>query len=116
MPPSHKAEQVRALVVAGVEKSETLGDQVEALCVKMNTLLDKATLKGKTADAIRASREVRGCLELAARLTNQLQQANIVNVFHAPVWLTVQGNVIAALEPYPEARGAVLRALEGLPS
>ncbi len=35
-------------------------------------------------------------------------------VFFTPQWVAVQGAILRALEPFPEARAAVLAALEGI--
>ena len=35
-------------------------------------------------------------------------------VFFTPQWVTVQGAILRALEPFPDARAAVLAALEGV--
>ena len=63
-------------------------------------------------------REARGCLELLAKLTGELQQEGSINVLIAPEWLALRGALLAALAPYAEARTAVaaaLLALEGSP-
>jgi hypothetical protein len=57
--------------------------------------------------------EARADLELLAKLIGQLDERPQVNVLISP---TVQTAIIAALEPYPEARLAVANALEGLQS
>jgi hypothetical protein len=36
-----------------------------------------------------------------------------VNVLISPEWLELRAVIVTALEPHPEARGAVLGALEG---
>jgi hypothetical protein len=37
----------------------------------------------------------------------------VVNLNVSPEWLELRGVIVGALEPYSEARGAVLSALEG---
>ncbi len=115
-PVAEQVEQIKALVVVAEEKAHTLNDKASALMMKMERLLDTALAKNRTADAVRAAREMRQCVELLGRMAGQIEAASVVNVFVGPVWMTVQTRLIAALEPYPEARGAVLHALEGLPA
>jgi hypothetical protein len=54
-------------------------------------------------------------IELQAKLLGELQDGQTVNVLVAPEWHEVRAVVIGALGPYPEARLAVAKALEGMP-
>jgi hypothetical protein len=56
--------------------------------------------------------EARADLELLAKLIGQLDERPQVNLVVSPEWLELRAVIVAALEPYSEARGAVLRALE----
>lgn len=60
-----------------------------------------------------AIRECRGNLELLGRVTKELESAPTVNLTLNPEWLELRAVVVAALAPYPDARGSVLRALGG---
>jgi hypothetical protein len=63
----------------------------------------------------RAARTIGGVLELLGRVTGELRDRQIdVNVLVAsPEWASTRSRIVDALEPYPEAREAVLRALAG---
>jgi hypothetical protein len=56
--------------------------------------------------------EARADLELLAKLIGQLDERPQVNLVVSPEWLELRAVIVTALEPYSEARGAVLRALE----
>jgi hypothetical protein len=58
-----------------------------------------------------AIREARGNLELLAKLLGELDERP-VNVLLSPEWLNLRTVIVTALEPHPEARGAVLEAIE----
>jgi hypothetical protein len=57
--------------------------------------------------------EARTDLELLAKLIGQLDERPVVNLLVSPEWLELRAVIVAALEPHPDARGAVLKALEG---
>ena len=66
---------------------------------------------------LKAAKRLEAELQLVARLLGQLpgpaeQNGTTVNVLIAsPEWLTTRAAILAALEPYPEAREAVARAV-----
>ena len=66
-----------------------------------------------------AIREARGNLELLGKLTGELRERgiqpapqNTVNVLvTSPEWLKIRNVIARALQPFPEARAAVVEAL-----
>lgn len=104
-------EAVVQAIAASVPEEATPHERVELLMEKAQSLLEGAERKKDYASAIRAVRELRGCIELLAKLTGEIDSSTTVNIFAGPTWITVQTAIISALEPYPEARLAVLRAL-----
>lgn len=60
-----------------------------------------------------AWRDPGGNLELLAKLLSELDDRPQVKLLVSPEWLELRAVIVAALEPYSEARGAVLRAIEG---
>ena len=85
-------------------------DRLEALFVKAESLMAGAEKKRDYGTAIKALREMRGCVELMLKVAGEIDQTT-VNVFAGPAWLTMQTGIVAALDPYPEARAAVLLVL-----
>ena len=62
-----------------------------------------------------AIREARSNLELLAKLSANWTSAPVVNLDVSPEWLELRAVMVGALEPYSgHARGAVLRALDGV--
>jgi hypothetical protein len=57
--------------------------------------------------------EARADLELLAKLIGQLDERPVVNLSISPEWLEMRAAIVVALEPYSEARDAVLRAIAG---
>ncbi len=80
----HKAEHLPAAMAqakqaAVVAHGESLVDQVRALRERAMTLLDKAEQASKLRDACSAIREARGCLELEARMSGELNPSHTTN-------------------------------------
>lgn len=101
--------QARAAEV--VARADGLLAQVQQLQAKALDLLRKAEASGDYRTALLAIREARGCLELLAELTKQLDRRPTMNILLAPEWLAVRSVLLAALHPYPEARAAVASRL-----
>jgi 3-dehydroquinate synthase class II len=55
-------------------------------------------------------------LELLAKLLGEISDAPQINLTLNPEWLELRAVIVGALEPYSDARGAVLRAIEGAPN
>ena len=60
-----------------------------------------------------AIREARGNLELVGRVTKELDERPTLNLWLSPEWLELRTTIVGALAPHPEARRAVLGAIEG---
>jgi len=96
-----------------VAHADDLLAQVRDLQVRTMAILDKAeSSRGGLRTALQAIREARGNLELLARLLGELQEAQTINVLVAPEWLSLRTVILQAVEPYPEARVAIVRALD----
>ncbi len=115
----HKAAHLPSTLTMAHEAAEAsradeLLAEVEGLRAKAYNLLLAAEAKADLKTALLGVRETRGCLELLGKLLGKLQQegAVSVNIITAPAWLELRGIILTALAPYPEARAAVVRALE----
>jgi hypothetical protein len=85
-----------------------------ALHAKAMDLLSQAEAAKDLRTALMAVREAARCVELQGRLMGQIKEERTLNVFLNPQWLTVQAAVLTSLEAFPEARAAVVSALEGI--
>lgn len=61
------------------------------------------------------SREARGYLELLGRALDRIRDSPPVNVtvIDSPAWVELRTVIIQALDPYPEAKEAVVHAIRG---
>ena len=114
----HKANHLpltlaKATEAAEAARADDLLAQVMDLQERTLQALEKAEKTGRLPVVLKAVREARENLKLLAQLTGELQeQQTTVNVLVAsPEWLRTRRLLMEALEPYPEARAAVARAL-----
>lgn len=88
--------------------------QTDALLRKVEAILDKALEDGKSTTALAAIREARGILELRGKVTGELREAPTVsiNLIGSHEWQALAPAVLRALSPFPDARSAVVAALD----
>ena len=86
--------------------------RVEDLHRRTLAVLEAAEETGELRTALAAIREARGNLELVGRITKELDERPVTNVLISPEWIELRAVIVAALEPYPDAKGAIVRALE----
>jgi hypothetical protein len=106
------AKLVMAEKAAEVAEADSLLDQVKDLQGRAYSILDKAEEAGELKTALSAIREARGNLELLAKLLGELDERPVVNLNVSPEWLELRAVIVTALEPHPDALGAVVGALE----
>ncbi|ALD13129.1 hypothetical protein [Clavibacter capsici] len=116
----HRDSHLSPSLKAVAAKRETAGavkaiDRVEDLYTRASGILEAATADGQAGVSLAAVRELRGLVELLAKLTGELDerpQVQILNVSTSPEWGEIRGRLLGALTPYPDAAAAVARALQ----
>ena len=103
---AHEAQQISS--------ADDLLGQVQALHGKAMAILNTAEKSGDLRTALGAIREARGNLELLARLLGELKEGPTVNILVSPAWISLRTVILAALEPYPEARLSLSQVLKGV--
>ena len=107
------AELIMAEKAAEVAQADDLLEQVRGLQARTLAILEAAEETRQHRTALSAIREARSNLELLAKLLGELDDRPQLNVLISAEWLELRAVIVSALGPYSEARGAVLRALEG---
>ncbi len=102
-----KAKEAEEVAHADDLLADVRGLQERALAI-----LDRAEEAGELRTALTAIREARGNLELLAKLLGELDERPVVNLNVSPEWLELRAVIVGALEPHPQALGAVVGALE----
>jgi|SRR5215218_6268201 len=95
-------------------KADTLLDRVEALHGRIEAFLDRMEETENYGAILGAFRELRANLELIGGVTKQLDRTPTLNLHLNPEWLEIRTAIVLALDPHPEARESVLRALDGV--
>jgi hypothetical protein len=113
----HKANHLPASLVMAqaaeeVAQADSLLEQVRGLQSRAYGILDKAEEAGELRTALGAIREARGSLELLAKLLGELDERPVFNLHLNAEWIEVRTAIVQALGPHPQARDAVLTALE----
>lgn len=113
-----KAENQEAIrrsdeLLATANKSTSdLLEQVRQLQQNAYGILEKALAADQKGLALQAIRESRENLRLSGELLGELdKRPQIGIVIASPEWQATRTKVLIALEPFPEARAAVARAL-----
>ena len=103
--------------IAMPEQERQTGDvmrRISDLDQRVDEIYQKAALGNDSKLALRALKELRGILELYSRLTGELQSGVTHNTLVvSPEWLATRAVMLKALQPYPEARKALVEALGG---
>lgn len=111
----HKDRMVARMATApnsGDTSADELLDRLRALQAEAEGVLAKAKRAGNYRDALGAIRESRAIVELLAKMHGELQVGTIVNITVSTQWIQLRADLMSALNPFPEARVAVLHALE----
>jgi hypothetical protein len=94
-------------------RADTLLDRIEALQSRTLAILEATEEEGEHRTALAAIREARSNLELIGEVTKELNRAPTLNLSLHPEYVEARTLIVQALGPYPEAREAVVKALEG---
>ena len=96
--------------VESAQGNQTLAE-VRELKVTALDILEKAQSAGDLKTALLGIREARSCLELCMKAEGQIKDGPQITIVSNPEWIELRTLVINALEPYPEAREAVVYAI-----
>ena len=119
----HKQEHLPGHLVKAHEE-ESIGQaidvvrQLKAINAACLEILQSSRADKTHAISLKAVDRIQKQIELQARLIGELQDGGgpTVNVLVAPEWHQVRVNVLQALSPFPEARSAVGKVLNEVPS
>jgi hypothetical protein len=94
------------------DDAKDLAGELARVKEDVHRLKTKAEEEGDLRTALLGCDKALKALELQAKVEQLIQATPTVNVLLSPEWLELRAVIVAALEPYSDARGAVLRALE----
>ena len=102
----------RAHEAVEVAEADRLLATVRDLMQAAITTITQAEIDGDLRTKLAAIREARETAKLLLEVHGELQTAPTINLVVAPEWVEVRTVVLQALGPYPQARLAVVGALE----
>ena len=91
---------------------DLLLQRIESLYKQALEIMEAAKGTGKYTPAIGALREARMNLELTGKLIGELKTGTTINLNYNQEFIQVRTLIVDALQPHPEARQAVLAALD----
>ena len=112
-----KSKDLKALAdeieSADIHKGDTYLQLVIGLQKKALDALAMQDPAGDPKSWAMISREARGYVELMGKALDRIRDAPQVqiNVINSPVWIETRTQILMALEPFPQAREAVVHAL-----
>jgi len=104
---------LKAREVEEVALADDLLEQVRNLQTHALDILERAENARDLRTALAAISQARRNLELLGKLAGELDEAPVVNLNVSPEWMELRTLIVGALDAHPQARGAVLSALEG---
>ena len=111
---------VKAAEAVEVSHADTLLDKVKGYIADAEAIMAGANTEDDKRLALQALDRAMNGVTLLAKLSGEIDERGHVNVLIAsPEWMQVQGAILSALAPFPEATAAVRAALrpaaEGAP-
>ncbi len=115
----HKADHLPAAVVKAVAVKEEINagkllERLTALYLETASILREARTAGTKDNqlALKAIARAEKQLSLYGQLLAELNAGPTVDITLAPEWQRLRMAIVLALEPYPEARAAILEAIK----
>ncbi len=104
---------VKEGMAARLENAASFFDQLKEVRNKAASLLDKAEVAEDLKAAGIFLKELRGQIRLWAELEGRLAAQPQITIINNPQWIELRTVIIQALDPYPEAKEAVVLAIRG---
>jgi DNA-binding transcriptional ArsR family regulator len=101
----------QALSEYATSKGIKVLDRLGATLERLDGFLDKAEEKEDAREFVTVAAELRKELELIAKLQGELAQEGTTGILVNAEYLEARTLIVRALDPYPEAREAVVAAL-----
>ena len=92
-------------------RADSLLDRVEGLHSRTLAILAATEQTQDHRVALAAIREARGNLELIGEVTKELDRTPTLNLHLNAEWIELRTVIVGALDPHPDARDAVVRAI-----
>ena len=109
---NHHIRDVTAIPTsAEIATSEDIYKEIEKWHDEAKDLQKTAKNNGDIKTALLGLDKALRCLELMAKIHGQIPTGPQITIINNPEWIELRTVIIGALEPYPDAREAVVRAI-----
>jgi hypothetical protein len=109
------ATLARAREALEITRGDALLDQVKTVLAKTWVVLAHVEAEHDHEKTLKALAGLDARLTLLAKMMGELRDQSVTNILVIPEWQQLRTRVLAALVPYPDARAAVVAALEAVP-
>jgi hypothetical protein len=97
-----------------IANGESIFDQLKELREKTTGILDRAEEKGQNSLMLGAIRELRGIIELAAKIQGAMPPDTQINILTNPSFIQMRTVILNALDGFPEAKVKVAEVLRSV--
>lgn len=94
-------------------EADVLLTDVRKLQARTLRALQTAETANDLQTMFRGVKEARENIALLLKVKGELDERPVVNVVMSQEWIVLRAKIVSALEPYPEARDALVAALDG---
>lgn len=94
-----------------LELCQTPFDQLKILRERAATLLDQAESSQDMKSAGSFLKELREQIRLMAELEGRISSQAQITIINSPEWIETRTQILIALDPFPEAKAAVVNAI-----
>jgi hypothetical protein len=109
---NHHIREVTAIPTsAELATSEDIYREIENWHTEAKDLQRTAKDNGDIKLALLGLEKALKCLELMLKIHGQLPEGPQITIINNPEWVELRTLIIGALDPYPEAKGAVVDAI-----
>lgn len=113
----HKSHIPAQLAVSNeaqkVGRVDNVMQRVQELDARADEIYRQASTANDPELALKALKELRSITELFSKITGEIGAKTVNNIIITPEWVSMRSMMLKALEPYPEARQALVMALGG---
>lgn len=105
---------LKARDIVDVANGDSLLDELKKARERAYSLLDKAEAAANTkvyGAPVAYLKEIREQLKFIAELEGKLSSQPQITIINHPQWIELRTVIIEALDPYPDAKAAVVRAI-----
>lgn len=111
---NHHIREVTAIpTTAELATSEDIYNEIEKWHTEAKDLQSTAKRSGDIKTALLGLEKALKCLELMLKIHGQIHDGPQITIINNPQWIELRTLIISALEPYPQAREAVVHAIRG---